>query len=31
MDLSALIKDLEGVELETEASVLRRKSRDYFW
>jgi FAD/FMN-containing dehydrogenase len=31
MDLSALIKDLEGLELETDASVLRRKSRDYFW
>ena len=26
-----LLKDLEGVPLETEASVLRRKSRDYFW
>jgi hypothetical protein len=31
MDLNALIKDLDGVQVETEASVLRRKSRDYFW
>lgn len=31
MDLQALIKDLDGVTIETDPQTLRRKSRDFFW